>query len=112
ALDVPAADVDAVVGDPDLLVEPAGDGVVLQQVGDRRRVTEVVVGDQFEVVAAGDQGPEIVAPDPTETIDANPSGHAALLDPVRRNPAPEASNPSLPVVLPLRPPRDRPVVLP
>ena len=72
-----AADLDAVVGRGDLVGEAAEDRVVLQQVGQRLVVAEVVGGDDLDVGAGGDDGAEEVAADAAEAVDAYANGHGS-----------------------------------
>jgi len=64
----------------DARVEPAGDGVVLQQVSERLVVGEVVHRDDLEVCALGECGAEVVAADAAEAVDADLDRHRCLLN--------------------------------
>ena len=64
-----------VAGDAHLTGEAAEDRVVLEQVAERRWVGEVVDGDELEVGAGRVCRPEDVAPDPSETVDADLHSH-------------------------------------
>ena len=69
-LDRPAVDDDRVVGRLNLALEAAEDGVVLEQVGQGLGVGDVVDRHELELgVARG--GPEHVAADASETVDAD-----------------------------------------
>ena len=68
-LDLLAVDRDRVLARLDLAREAAEDRVVLEQVGQRGGVREVVEGDEVEVGAGGVGGPEEVAADPAEAVD-------------------------------------------
>src|SRR4029077_2701023 len=77
-LELLRADRDLAVAGRDLLVERAEHGVVLEQVGHRLDVAEVVRRDDLEVAAALQVRPEEVTPDPPETVDSNPNRHCCL----------------------------------
>jgi len=53
----------------------AEDRVVLEQVGHRLRVAEIVDGDELDVRSALSRGPEEVPSDPPETVDPHPYAH-------------------------------------
>ncbi len=55
----------------DLAGEAAEDRVVLEQVGERLRIGQVVDGDELEVGPSRMCRAEDVAPDPPETVDAD-----------------------------------------
>ena len=55
--------------------KPSQDGVVLQQVGQRVVVGEVVDAHDLDVGAGGGHGPEVVPADPAEAVDAHAYGH-------------------------------------
>ena len=79
-LDRLAVDDDVVVVVVDGRVETARDRVVLQQVGERLVVGEVVHRDDLEVGALGEGGAEVVAADAAEAVDADLYGHGCLLN--------------------------------
>ena len=79
-LDLLAVDGDRAVGRLDLAREAAEDRVVLEQVGERLGVGEVVDRDEVEVGARLVGGAEEVAPDPPEPVDADLDCHLCLLD--------------------------------
>jgi len=79
-LDRRAVDDDVVVVVLDGRVEAARDRVVLQQVGERLVVGEVVHCDDLEVGALGESGAEVVAADAAEAVDADLYGHRCLLN--------------------------------
>jgi hypothetical protein len=66
---------DLVRGGLHLLRQAAQDAVVLQQVGERGVVGQVVDADDLDVRARGEHRPEEVAADTAEAVDANPDGH-------------------------------------
>jgi len=73
--DLLAVDRDAGVGDRDLVLERAENAVVLQQVGHRLHVAEVVGGDDLDVLMTGvDRTPEVAA-DAAEAVDADADRH-------------------------------------
>ena len=57
---------------------PAEDRVVLQQVGEGRGVGDVVDRDDLQVGLTEGRGPEDVAADPPEAVDAHPYAHCGL----------------------------------
>ena len=79
-LDGLAVDDDVVVVVVDGRVEATGDRVVLEQVGERLVVGEVVHRDDLEVGALGEGGAEVVAADAAEAVDADLYGHRCLLN--------------------------------
>ena len=70
---------DTRVGGLDLTGERAQDGVVLEQVGERLVVRDVVDADPGDVLAASVRGPEHVAADAPEAVDSGLQGHPMLL---------------------------------
>ena len=62
----------------DLGREAAEDRVVLEQVGERARVGEVVDGDELDVRSRRVRGAEDVAPDASETVDADLHSHEVM----------------------------------
>src|SRR5690625_2300372 len=66
-----------VVGD--VLVEDAHDRVVLEQVGQRRVVGEVVDPDDLDVCTRVERGAEEATADAAEAVDADADGHYVLL---------------------------------
>src|SRR3990172_7041482 len=72
-LDVPGAD--GSVERLYLLLEGAEDRVVLEQVGHRLRVAEIVDGDELDVRSPLSRGPGEVPSDPPETVDPHPYAH-------------------------------------
>ena len=70
-----AVDRDRLAVDLDLAREAAEDRVVLEQVGERLRVGEVVDGDELEVGAGRVGGAEDVAADAPEAVDADLHSH-------------------------------------
>jgi hypothetical protein len=70
-----AAHGDLVGGGLHLVRQAAQDAVVLQQVGERGVVGQVVDADDLDVRAGGEHRPEEVAADTAEAVDANPDGH-------------------------------------
>src|SRR6185437_5129683 len=84
-LDRLVADDDRVAVDRDRLREPPRHRVVLQQVGHRLQVAQVVRGDDLEAaVAALLQGLEEAPADPPETVNAYSNGHRTSLRSDRR----------------------------
>ncbi len=63
------------VGVRHVAVEPTQDRVVLHQRRQRLVVGEVVDGDDLDVCARGHDGPEEVAADAAEAVDADANGH-------------------------------------
>ena len=78
-LDGLAVDDDVAVLDLDAGRQAAGDGVVLEQVGERLGAGEVVDRDDLQVCALCQGGAEVVAADPAEAVDANTSSHVFSL---------------------------------
>ena len=74
-LQLVAVDDEAVVGVLDLARERAEDRVVLEQVGERLRVGDVVHADPVDVGAPGVRRAEHVAADAAEAVDAGLQGH-------------------------------------
>ena len=75
-LDLVVAGPDEAVAGLDREVERAEHGVVLQQVGHRLRIRDVVRRDELEVAAALEGSPEEVPADPAEAVDPDPDfGH-------------------------------------
>ncbi len=74
-----AAGLDEAVRKADVAVEGAEDGVVLQEVCHRRGVAEVVDGDDLDVGSELLLGPEEVAADPPESVDAYANCHGLSL---------------------------------
>ena len=72
------ADGDLAVAGRDVLVQRPEDGVVLEQVGHRLDVAEIVGGDDLEVAAPLQVRAEEVPPDPPEPVDPNANSHACL----------------------------------
>ena len=72
-------DLDAAVADRHVGRVAAEDRVVLEQVRHRREVAEVVGSDDLDVVTPGLHGPEEVATDPAEPVDAHANGHCCSL---------------------------------
>ena len=70
-----AVDDDAVLGRDDLALVGPEDRVVLEQVGERLRIGEVVDGDDVDVGARGLRGADDVAADAAEAVDADAYGH-------------------------------------
>ena len=66
-----AVDDDLVAVELDLGVDAARDAVVLEQVGERRVVGEVVDGDDLEVAALGKCGAEEVTANAAEAVDTD-----------------------------------------
>jgi hypothetical protein len=83
-LEVEVADADAAVRGLDLVVQRAEDGVVLEQMGHRLGVADVVDGDELDIGAAFAGSAEEVPPDPPETVHANPYAHLSSLSCPRR----------------------------
>jgi hypothetical protein len=80
-----AAHRDLVGGGLHLERQSAQDAVVLEQVGQRGVVGQVVHADELDVRAGCEHRPVEVAADPAEAVDANPDGHRSdLLVSVRR----------------------------
>jgi hypothetical protein len=77
-LDLVAAGDDRVAVDLDPAGVAAEDRVVLEQVGHRGRVDEVVDRDEVDVRARLLGGPEDVAPDAAETVDADLHSHEPI----------------------------------
>ena len=73
-LELIAADLDGVAAGADGHGEVAKYRVVLQEVGERRRVGDVVDRDNVHVVM-GERGAHDVAADSSEPVDANLNGH-------------------------------------
>ena len=73
--DALAVDQDLLVGGAHLAVQPTQDRVVLEQVGQRGVVGEVVHRHDLDVGAGVQHGPREVAADAPEAIDANSNGH-------------------------------------
>ena len=69
-LDAAIAHHKGVVIDADILAETAMCGVILQQVGVCRRVTQIIDRDDFKLIllARFEHGPEHIAADPAKTI--------------------------------------------
>ena len=76
-LDLVAVDLDAAVGDAHLGVPGAEDRVVLEQVGHQLLGAEVVGGHEVDVGAPLLGGPEEVAADAPEPVDADADAHVA-----------------------------------
>ena len=74
-LDTVAVDDDRVALGFDLPLVAAVGGVVVQEVGQRLRVGDVVDRDPLDVRALGLGGAEDVAADPAETVDPDAYGH-------------------------------------
>ena len=85
-LELIAADLDRVAGRAHRHRQVAEHRVVLQQVRQRRRVGDVVDGDDVDVVMRERRAQDVAA-DPSEPVDANPNGHmsAFLRDPTNAN---------------------------
>ena len=66
---------DLVGGGLDLERQAAEDRVIFQQVSQGGVVGEVVGADQLDVRPGSENGPEEVAADAAEPVDANPDGH-------------------------------------
>ena len=77
-LEVVAVDVDAVVDDLDVVGQHAEHRVVLEQVGHRVERAEVVHGDEVDVGARLLGGPEEVAADAAEAVDADANRHGGV----------------------------------
>ena len=78
-LDRLAVDDDRPVALGDLAREAAEDRVVLEQVGERAHVGDVVDGDELELGPGLVGGPEQVAPDAPEAVDCRPSPSPSAL---------------------------------
>jgi len=77
--DALAADGDRVAVVRDVVGEGAADRVVLEEMGERGVVRQVVDGHDLEVAALGQRGPEVVATDAAEAVDADLHAHCRLL---------------------------------
>src|SRR5690606_40179545 len=82
-LDRLSNDDDALVADTDLFAQRAQDAVVLEQMSHRGDVTEVVEGDDLDVVIAGLHGTEKVTADTAEAVDPYANRHCSTLLGVR-----------------------------
>ena len=80
-LDLLAVDGDRAATLGDLAGEPAQDRVVLQEVGERRVVGDVVDRDDVDVRVRLVRRPEEVAPDPPEAVDADLDCHVVSIPP-------------------------------
>src|SRR3954454_7475720 len=82
-LELLAVDEDRVVGGLHLTRERAEDRVVLEQVGERARVGDVVDPDPVDVGALRVRRPEYVSADSAEAVDSGPYRHPAVLSILR-----------------------------
>ncbi len=73
-----AVDHDVAALDLDLMPEPAVDRVVLEQMGERGSVGDIVDRDDFEVLFAQRRAKEHPA-DPAEAVDPDPDRHSRFL---------------------------------
>src|SRR4029453_10885283 len=76
------ADYQLLAFDPDLVRQPAEDGVVLEQVGEHARIAEVIERDHLDVGSRmGQRRAEEATAYPAESIDSYPNSHERISSP-------------------------------